>query len=265
MEDFLFEYYAYRPAKLLHWHPGIGIALREKPRVEYLCHRDYVDGPTGITADALRLSSRRIDSIRWIRQLLRRTSERSGFFGCFGLHEWAIVYDVETIRHAGLAATTDRARNRRSRRIPRLALHSLRRLSLFSPAARPLNKYQPTRDTTTALEQPGCLHANMDLYKWAFKLAPFTASELVADCFELARRVRALDMRASPYDLTSLGYTPVRIETPEGRAEFEALQREFAVCAAPLRERLVEVCEQVIEEAGVSCCLESVAANSVVR
>ena len=45
---------------------------------------------------------------------------------------------------------------------------------------------------------------------------------------------------------------PVRIETPEGRAEFEALQREFAICAAPLRERLVEVCEQIIEKASVS-------------
>lgn len=265
VEDFLFEYYAYRPAKLLQWHPGIGIALRGESARQYLCHREYVDGPTGITADALRLSSRRIDSIRWFRQLLRRTSERSGFFGCFGLHEWAIVYGVETIRHAGwpLRLTAREIADLVESLGPRCTHYDAFRF--FSPAARPLNKHQPTRATTTALEQAGCLHANMDLYKWAFKLAPFTASELVADCFELARRVRALDMRASPYDFTSLGYTPVRIETPEGRAEFEALQREFAVCAAPLRERLVEVCEQVIEEAGVSCCLESVAANSVAR
>ena len=39
-------------------------------------------------------------------------------------------------------------------------------------------------------EQPGCLHANMDLYKWAFKLAPFAPAELVADCFALARDIR---------------------------------------------------------------------------
>jgi hypothetical protein len=36
--------------------------------------------------------------------------------------------------------------------------------------------------------------------------------------FRLARDVRELDMRASPYDLADLGYPPVRIETPEGRA-----------------------------------------------
>ena len=105
----------------------------------------------------------------------------------------------------------------------------------FTSPARPLNKYQLTRDTTSAFEQPGCLHTNMDLYKWAFKLAPFTPSDLVADCFELASRIRVLDMRASPYDLTALGYSPICIETPEGRAEYESLQRDFARMAAPLR------------------------------
>ena len=50
----------------------------------------------------------------------------------------------------------------------------------------------------------------MDLYKWAYKCAPLSPSELVADCFALARDIRALDMRASPYDLADLGYPPVR-------------------------------------------------------
>ena len=87
----------------------------------------------------------------------------------------------------------------------------------------------------------------MDLYKWAFKLAPFTPSDLVADCFELASRIRVLDMRASPYDLTALGYSPICIETPEGRAEYESLQRDFARIAAPLRRRLQALCETIIE------------------
>ena len=30
----------------------------------------------------------------------------------------------------------------------------------------------------------------MDLYKWAYKLSPLVPSELVADCFELAREIR---------------------------------------------------------------------------
>ncbi len=53
-------------------------------------------------------------------------------------------------------------------------------------------------------EQPGCVHATMDLFKWAMKLHPWCGSELVADCLALARDARLVDMRASPYDLTKL-------------------------------------------------------------
>ena len=90
----------------------------------------------------------------------------------------------------------------------------------FTQPARPLNQLSPTRESQARLEQPGCLHANMDLYKWAFKLSPLVSSELVADCFALARDIRVLDMRASPYDLAELGYEPIPVETPEGRAEY---------------------------------------------
>ncbi len=84
------------------------------------------------------------------------------------------------------------------------------------------------------MEQPGCLHANMDLYKWATKLAPLTPSQLIADCFELAVAVRELDMAASPYDLRAYGYEPVPIETPAGRAAYARAQAAFADRAAPL-------------------------------
>ena len=86
----------------------------------------------------------------------------------------------------------------------------------------------------------------MDLYKWALKLAPATPSELVADCFELAADVRTLDMRASPYDLTDLGHPPFRIETAAGRAEYTRAQAGFARRAAPLRDRLIELCDAVL-------------------
>ncbi len=109
----------------------------------------------------------------------------------------------------------------------------------FTPAARPLNRLHPTRETRPDNEQPGCLHANMDLYKWAYKLSPLVDSELVADCFALARDIRELDMRASPYDLSDLGLSPVPVETPEGRARYAVAPRGFAVRAAPLRDRLL--------------------------
>jgi hypothetical protein len=116
----------------------------------------------------------------------------------------------------------------------------------FTAPARPLNSLSPSSHDRPAYEQPACLHAGMDLYKHAFRLSPLVPSELVADCFELARDIRVLDMRASPYDLSDLGYQPVRIETAEGKQEYAAAQRAFAGRGAPLRQRLVEECERLL-------------------
>ena len=80
----------------------------------------------------------------------------------------------------------------------------------FTPPARPLNAVQPDRESQVRMEQPGCLHASMDVYKWAYKLIPVVPSDLLLDAFVLAKSIRELDMRASPYDLTELGYQPVR-------------------------------------------------------
>jgi hypothetical protein len=247
VEDFLFEYYPYRPAKLLRWHPGIAVELQGETAREYLSCKDYQETQQGVTVGVWQLSAARIQSIRWIDNMLRQTANRAGVFGCFGLHEWAMVYQAESIRHRAWPLRVTAAEIAE-------VVHSLRircthydAFRFFTSPARSLNKYQLTRDRTSAFEQPGCLHTNMDLYKWAFKLAPFTPSDLVADCFELAARIRVLDMRASPYDLTALGYSPVCIETPEGRAEYESLQRDFARMAAPLRQRLQAACETIIE------------------
>jgi hypothetical protein len=131
----------------------------------------------------------------------------------------------------------------------RIACSHFDAFRFFTDDARPLNVLRPGREDRSAFEQPGCLHAGMDLYKHAFRLTPLVPSELVADCFELARDIRVLDMRASPYDLSDLGHPPVRVETPEGKQEYVAAQRVFAEHGAPLRRRLVEACERLLAEA----------------
>ena len=83
----------------------------------------------------------------------------------------------------------------------------------------------------------------MDLYKWAYRSYPVVGADLTADLFALAREVRAVDMRAAPYDLSALGYAPLRIETPDGRAEFIALQRDFARRGQEQRRRLLGALE----------------------
>ena len=103
----------------------------------------------------------------------------------------------------------------------------------FTAPARPRNTLSPGPDDRAAYEQPGCLHAGMDLYKHAFRLSPMISSDLVADCFELAQDIRVLDMRASPYDLADLGFEPVPIETAEGKREYAEAQRAFAEPGRP--------------------------------
>jgi hypothetical protein len=116
----------------------------------------------------------------------------------------------------------------------------------FTEAAVPRNAEPLTRQDQIAHEQPGCLHAAMDLYKWSFKLGPLIDSELVADCLDLAADARELDMRASPYDLTDYGFEPITIETPAGRAEYVRGQQDVADRAAPLRAALADRCDLLL-------------------
>jgi len=214
----------------------------------WLADPAYQETPDGVALDPAAFPARRRDFILWLRTLLAATRDRAPAFGCFGLHEWAMVYrqTADEVRHNQYPLRfppDELARMVESQPVRCSHFDAFR---FFTPPARPLNKLQPTREGAADFEQRGCLHANMDLYKWSFKLAPFASAELIADCFELARDIRELDMRASPYDLAALGFAPVRIETPEGRADYEQNQRSFAGRSEPLRARLLEVCEHLL-------------------
>jgi hypothetical protein len=73
---------------------------------------------------------------------------------------------------------------------------------------------------------------------------PWAGSDLLLDCFELAMELRDLDMRASPYDLAAFGLEPVRIETADGRRDYEREQARLAAKAAPLRQRLIDALDR---------------------
>jgi hypothetical protein len=243
VEDFLFTYYSTRPNQLRIWHPGPAVRLLDAS--EYADRRGYVvvDGTACLDPAEI---TRRADTITWIRRLLAATLDRQPQFGCFGLHEWAMVYQTSDVRHEKWPLRLGAEGTDRVVESHKVACSHFDAFRFFTTSARPLNVLQPTRESQPALEQGGCLHANMDLYKWASKLMPFTPSSLLLDCFELARDIRTLDMQASPYDLASLGYAPVRIETPEGKAEYTAAQRGFADRARPLRRQLVTLCDALL-------------------
>ena len=72
------------------------------------------------------------------------------------------------------------------------------------------------------------------------------------DCFELSWRIRAMDMQASPYELSEWGYPPIRIETPDGKAEYVEHQRAFADTAQELRQRLLHELTPLLDAAAAS-------------
>ena len=245
VEDFLFRYYPYPFALLERWQPGVGVALEwppadASPAPPQFEGRFYTVEDGAIFADPKRLAEKESERLRWIRELLVATRDRPPNFACHGLHEWAMVYRGKDVRHEKTTPL----------RLPQAEIDALVEsraiccshhdaFRFFASEARPMNRLQPTLDSRISLEQPGCVHANMDLYKWAAKAMPWTGSELLMDCFELAMELRDLDMRASPYDLTAWGREPLRIETSDGRREYESFQRHLAAKAAPLRERLI--------------------------
>jgi hypothetical protein len=248
VEDFLFTYYSTRPNQLRVWHPGPGVRLLDG--ASYGDRRGYVvvDGTAALDPAEV---VRRVDSITWIRRLLGSTLDRQPQFGCFGLHEWAMVYRTSDVRHEKWPLRLGAEGTDQVVESHKIACSHFDAFRFFTTPARPLNVLQPSRESQPALEQGGCLHANMDLYKWAAKLMPFTPSSLLLECFELARDIRTLDMRASPYDLSALGYVPVQIETPDGKAEYTAAQRSFADRARPLRRQLVALCDQLLGLGGM--------------
>lgn len=246
VEDFLFTYYMYSPAQLRRWHPGAGVALDgAASRADWTFYR-YGDGAASCDVEAF--LAIRLATLRHVRELLSATAARPAHLGCLGLHEWAMVYRQAPGQHRhvdwplrlGQAGTDDVVET-----------HPIRcshfdAFRFFTDAARPLNALAPTRDSQIAMEQPGCLHATMDLYRWAYKLSPAIPSDLTADCFDLARAVRELDMRAAPYDLRALGYEPVKIETPAGKATYADAQRDFAARGQVLRLRLIDTCDALL-------------------
>jgi hypothetical protein len=236
--DFLFTYYSFRPVRLEEWLPGPGVLLLGAD--ELLDVAGHVRDGAGIRLDPGALPERIRRTAGFVHDLLVATAARPPRLGCFGLHEWAMVYRSDAPRHDQVPLRLGReGTDAVVESLPVYCTHH-DAFRFFTDAARPLNAVQPARSEQVANEQPGCLHATMDLYKWAYKLFPATPADLLADCFELAADVRELDMRASPYDLAGIGYAPVPIETPAGRAEYARAQAAFSRRAAPLRARLIE-------------------------
>jgi hypothetical protein len=242
--DFLFSYYSLKPRQLRRWHPGYGVALRGASADRFRDRSGYGTLGSAVTVTHEHLLAR-IETVEFIADLLHATARRPARLNCFGLHEWAMVYRTADIRHEVRlrlgAAATDAVVDSMPLRCSHFDAYRF-----FTEPAAPRNAEKLSRQSQVATEQPGCVHANMDLYKFCGKLGPLVASGLLMDCLDLAADARELDMRASPYDLTGYGFEPIAIETSAGRAEYVRAQQDVADRAAPLRAALAERCDLLL-------------------
>jgi hypothetical protein len=184
----------------------------------------------------------------WYRSVLCNTLAKEPVLHCHGLHEWAMQYhppgadappSAKYQSHLPLRvsrSTINEAVERRG-----ISCTHVDALRYFSPAAGPLNRHGASLQRTDQLrlEQPGCVHAHMDLLKMTLRLQPFVDPTLLRDVLDIALASRRLDVAASPYDATAYGVDVVPIETAEGRGEYRRQQLQLMERADPVRRELL--------------------------
>lgn len=244
--DFLFEYYAFRPSHLRRWSPGAGILFEDATVESAPAISEFTLVDDGVFLNAAHFPANRKSSAGWILELLEKSLDKKPSFGCFGMHEWAMVYKADRVRHNYLSLRMDKeelAAFVESR--PLLCTH-FDAFRFFTHDAKPMNKFELSQQNFAETEQPGCLHTNMDLYKWAFKLFPWISSKSIREAFFLAVDTRRIDMKASPYDLRERGLEPIKIETKEGRLKYARRQKEIYERSVPIRKQIIEEYQELI-------------------
>lgn len=248
--DFLFTYYSFSPSKLKQWVPSFEEVLSIEGKGTLPCFSEYwfeVREDNTLRLNPQRLQGQALALVTFIEELCTAILERTPRFGCFGLHEWAMVYRLtpEELRHTGYGLRLPPEELARFVESQSLCCTHYDAYRFFTPEAEPRNLFKPTLQDRIQNEQSGCLHANMDLYKWATKLWPWIGSDFIAKAFLLTMEGRELDMRASPYDLIEQGYAPICIETEEGRKEYQRLQQLYTQKTVGLRQELAAFCSRL--------------------
>ena len=262
--NFIFVYYSFDQKLLLRYSPGAGVVLKGVgvKEEDLWTGRGYVSyGDGSARMDPMLCKPSMRNGAVTAASIMRATSGRAPHLNCYGLHEWAMLYQppgstCRLSKYQELPLRVSQAELNAVVESMPLACTHFDAFRFFTAPATPLNTISPTpsRATQAQLEQPGCVHASMDLFRYSLKLWPWLPAELLADTLELAVAARVLDMRASPYDLSqwqggaagSFDLSPVRIETAEGRKLYQREQSRLASWAQPLRARLLREYDSAI-------------------
>lgn len=264
--NFLFEYYQFKPRKMLvEYSPGSHILLKGATgQEERLFKKSLVaaggagEEGGGVYYCPSALTPSRAAAFEWTLRFLRGVAARPPVLHCHGLHEWAMLYRPEgrpapPKHQKALGLRISQGEINKAVEARTLQCTHFDAFRFFVPEARPFNKEQLTREAQAATDQPGCVHATMDLFKWALKLCPLLPSATLAEAAALALEARALDVRASPYDARAYSdrrfdLSPIKVETAEGRVQYQHIQEGLWQKSIPLRASLIEEYEKVLRQ-----------------
>lgn len=245
VDDFMFEYYPISAKKLQTWHPGFQYRLEATD----VSDDDFADNIYSVDTEISvnhEWIARQQDAVIAQLDFLVASNSRPARTGCFGLHEWAMVLGQDELRHNDWPLRIEQQQIAKTIDEVGLRCTHFDAFRFFTDEAKPLNPMQLTRADQASVEQPGCLHANMDLYKIAMRWVPIFGSLFARQCFRLARDIRTVDMQSAPYDLIGLGVRPIKIETAEGRLLFAQKQKIFSQRAQVLRAQMIKHLEIAI-------------------
>src|SRR5262245_48196967 len=162
VDDFIFDYYSLRPSRLRRWSPGPGVLLLDAT-IEDVDHGHcFVAQGDGIMLPAY--PDHRRMFLRWLIEYWQAVAARPPAPGCFGLHEWAMVYQTEDIRHATTPLRLTAAGIAEVVESNEVRCTHFDAFRFFTPAAKPRNRIALSRAATSENDQPGCVHVTMDLF-----------------------------------------------------------------------------------------------------
>ena len=191
------------------------------------------------------------DLITGIHALLVATAARPAHFGCFGMHEWAMVYRVaeDEPRHPAypLRLGQDGTDGWSSRIGSPARISTLIGSSPSPPGRRNIPAARPRRPagvraTGVSARRHGPLQARLP----ARAVIP---SELSRTASRSPATSASSTCGRRPMTSVDLGFEPVRVETAEGKRVYAAAQAGFAERGAPLRQRLIVACERLLRRA----------------
>lgn len=265
--NFLHTYYRYSSESIMKWSPGVAsVDCLESTIIEgvtqadvdegllhdkYIC-LDQESGTAKYSVEALSKDKKKLDLFTRNRDILRSSSTRQPVFSCYGLHEWAMLYKNNEKKQSLQLRLPQEKIDEVVESVPLRCTH-YDAFRFFEKSAQRFNKIQLTRATQVAREQPACIHATMDLFKYAYSIYPLCSADLLRDSLKVALKARYIDMRASPYDVSTFAgcEEPIHVETEEGKALYAREQEALMELSAPLRSRLTAVYDSVLIQAAL--------------